>query len=167
MGAVIRILSEEISRLTKRRVKLMGQRSESVAPFDAHIAEIDRRLSAARQLLATYGITTADTDVEKADFSREDWPSPQDVAGSEIPSVLGGRRVNPVSKRAKIIRATKTLLEAKNSAKRSEILAFLEDLGIMGQEKDPGRYLSVVLSQAGEIFRSDGTEWYLKSERQA
>jgi hypothetical protein len=166
MGAIVRLLLEEIGRLTEQRRELVGQRSESVAPFDSRIAEIDKRLGAARQLLATYGIA-ADTDAEKADFSEEDWPSWKDVDTAEIPSVLRGRRVNPASKRAKIIRATKTLLEAKNSAKRSEILAFLENLGIMGQEKNPGRYLSVVLSQAGEIFRSDGTEWYLKSERQA
>jgi hypothetical protein len=134
-----------------------------VAPFDARIAEIDKRLNAAQQLLMAYGLT-ADLDMDEADLTRADWPSWEDVVTTAIPSRLRGRRVNPTSKRAKIIRATKTLLQAKGSARRSEILMFLKDLDVMGGEKEPARYLSVVLSQAGEIFAWDGNEWHLKSE---
>lgn len=93
-------------------------------------------------------------------------PAPElDLAQIEkivIPTSLNGHPLRPDSKRAKIIKATKALLEISGPKSRSEILQFLQRTGIMGREKNPKSYLSVILSYAKEIFVSNNFLWYLK-----
>jgi len=177
MLELIEQLRREISRLTAELSDLKRQRSAVVAPLDHDIANIEQRLRAAQRMLVTYGGTADAPSNAPTDRSPRRYRAPlrdrgaasgtdltwAEVQRVDIPTHLSGRPLRPDSKRAKIIRATRALLEASGPKSRSEIADFLIDLGIMGQERDSKGYLSVILSYARELFATDHRGiWYLK-----
>jgi len=186
MPAIIRLLRSEIARLKAERSNLVGQRSELIAPLDVRIADIDQRLAAAERMLAAYAgagrapdthrtrrLTRPDDDRQPLPFNREPTLAKSvnltlnDVETVDIPSSLKGHRLRPNSKKAKIIKAIKALLQARGLATRFEMVNFLRKLGIMAHEKNPVAYLSVILSYSGEIFARNGVEWYLRDPGEA
>jgi len=156
---IIKVLHDEIQRLSVERLDLVGRRSELLEWLDVRIAEIDERVRAAEGMLAAYGQTATDRGFLSAEGADEMRANIETVP---LPACLRGHRLNPSSKKARIIKATKVLLKTKGATRRSEILAFLHALGIMSHEKNPDAYLSVVLSYAREIFATNGTEWRLR-----
>jgi hypothetical protein len=175
MPPIIHQLRAEISSLKAELSDLTRQRSDLVAPFDHRIADIEQRLLAAERMLATYTGAPSEADtLPRRPPRREDISDANgglvsavaiDVAEIDkvvIPATLNGHPLRPDSKRAKIIKATKVLLEISGPKSRSEILQFLQRTGIMGREKNPKSYLSVILSYAKEIFVSNNFLWYLK-----
>ena len=167
MPVIIKMLRNEIDRLKVELSDLAGQRSQLVAPLDVRIAHINQRLGAAERMLTTYigGDSEPNTPFRPGANLAETDPSCINVETVALPSDLKGRRLHPTSKKAKIIRATKALLLTRGIARRSEIVAFLHQKGIMAQEKNPEAYLSVVLSHAGEIFANNASGWYLRETR--
>ena len=172
MPAIIRQLHNEIVRLRAELAGLVTQRSELLAPLDMRIADVEQRLHAAERMLATYigpesEPGTHDTgrlahwngNRQRPDGSNLTWINVETV---DIPSSLRGHPIRPGSKKAKIIKATKALLLETRTASRSEIVKFLISLEILGKEKNPSAYLSVILSHSKEIFATNGMVWYLR-----
>jgi hypothetical protein len=172
MPVIIRQLHNEMVRLRAELAELARRRSELLAPLDMHIADVEQRLQAAERMLATY--IGQDTEPGTHDTGRlshwnGDRQRPEgvtltwiDVETVDIPSSLRGHPIRPDSKKVKIIKATKALLLEIGSASRSEIVKFLITLDILGREKNPSAYLSVVLSYSKEIFGTNGVVWYLR-----
>jgi hypothetical protein len=170
-------LRNEIARLKTELLGLGERRSTLLAPLDIRIAAIEQRLQAAELMLATY--TGPDTKpgthhTERLFLWNGDLPRPENINLTwihietvDIPSSLKGHSIRPDSKKAKIIRATKALLLEKGTASRSEIVKFLITLNIMGNEKNPLAYLSVILSYSKELFATNGVVWYLRETEEA
>jgi hypothetical protein len=164
-------------RLRAELAELVRRRSELLAPLDMHIADVEQRLQAAVRMLATY--IGQDTEQGTRDAGRlSHWNGNRqrpegitltwiDVETVEIPSSLRGHPIRPDSKKVKIIKATKALLLETEKASRSQIVEFLITLGIMGKEKNPSAYLSVILSYSKEIFATNGVVWYLRNTEEA
>lgn len=177
MPAIIRQLHNEMVRLRAELAELVRRRSELLAPLDMDIADVEQRLQAAERMLATYSGQDAEPGTrDTGSLSRWDGNRQRpegitltwiDVETVDIPSSLRGHPIRPDSKKAKIIKATKALLLKTGESTRSEIVQFLITLGIMGKEKDPSAYLSVVLSYSKEIFVTNGVVWYLKDAEEA
>jgi CRP-like cAMP-binding protein len=177
MPAIIRQLHNEMVRLRAELADLVRRRSELLAPLDMHIADVEQRLQAAERMLATY--IGQDTEPGTHDTGRlSRWNGNRqrpesinltwiNVETVDIPSSLRGHPIRPDSKKAKIIKATKALLQETGTASRLEIVKFLITLNILGKEKNPSAYLSVILSYSKEIFATDGVVWYLRDTEQA
>jgi hypothetical protein len=177
MPAIIQQLRNEIARLKEELSNLVGRRSKLLAPLDVHIADVEQRLQAAERMLATYiGPDSEPGTHDTGRLSRWDgnrqrpeginltWNNVETV---DIPSSLRGHSIRPDSKKAKIIRATKALLLETGTSSRSEILKFLIALNIMGNEKNPSAYLSVILWFSKELFATNGAVWYLRDTAEA
>jgi hypothetical protein len=166
--AFVELLRNEIVRLEVELTDLVGRRSAVIAPLDQRIADTERRIAAAVLMLATY--TEADTEQDRrwmptppappAVRTEPSWAV--NVGSVAIPTDLKGHPRRQNSKRAKIIRATKAFLQENGAASRSEIIKCLCHLGIMGEERNPKAYLSVILSRSKEIFATNGIVWRLK-----
>jgi len=176
MPAIIQQLRNEIARLKAELPDLVARRSELLAPLDMQIADVEQRLQAAERMLATY--IGRDGEPGTHDTGRlarwnGDRQRPEgnltriNVQTVDIPSSLKGHSIRPDSKKAKIIRATKALLLETGTATRSEIVKFLITLSIMGNEKNPSAYLSVILSYSKELFATNGVVWYLRETEEA
>lgn len=166
MGAIVKLLREEIDRLKAERTILIHRKVEFVGSLDICIAAVDQRLGAAERMLTAYtAARPASADAAAAPHDPDDVDLAWIMMGAvDIPPSLKGHRLRPTSKKARIIRATISLLEQRGTARRSEILAILQELGIMKNERNPKAYLSVILSCAGEIFASNRRGWYLRKK---
>ncbi len=164
MRTIVRSLREEIARLEAERAKFIDNRSKRIARFDRLIANIDARLTAARQMLEAYDLSDVRIDDDGAGAAQTDGRTPTwaDIQHTPIPETINGHRLDPNSKRARIIRATKAFLEARGVATRTELLCFLVHSRILGDEKNPGGYLSVILTYAREVFATNGKQWYFR-----
>jgi hypothetical protein len=171
MPAITELLRSEIDRLKAELADLVRRRSAVVAPLDVRIADVEQRLRAAERMLATYTGEELDRRIHRAggeprpDMDRQEAPlhlTWTDVETVDIPYSLKGHPLRADSKRAKIIRATKALLHERGVASRLEIVRLMQELKIMGHEKNPAAYLSVILSYANEIFATNGAVWYLR-----
>jgi hypothetical protein len=177
MPAIIQQLRNEITRLKAELSDVVGRRSELLAPLDMHIADVGQRLQAAERMLATYigqdsepgthdsgRLSRWNGNRQRPEGTNLTWINVETV---DIPSSLKGHSIRPDSKKAKIIRATKALLIETGTASRSEIVKFLITLNIMGNEKNPSAYLSVILSYSKELFATNGVVWYLRDTEEA
>jgi hypothetical protein len=167
--AFVELLRNEIVRLEVELTDLVGRRSAVIAPLDQRIADTERRIAAAVLMLATY--TEADTEQVRRWMPTPPAPPAEptwavNVASAAIPTDSKGQPRRQNSKRAKIIRATTAFLQENGAASRSEIIKFLCHLGIMGHERNPKAYLSVILSRSKEIFATNGIVWRLKDSQQ-
>lgn len=173
MSPIIDLLRSEIVRLKAELSRASQRRSKFIDRIDTRIADIVQRLQAAERMLATYageslefnGDADPSAGDHKFDHIRlQGAPSDADIAMVDLPATLRGRSLRPGAKRTKIIRAVKAFLDEKETATRGEIFVFLQQQGIMGNEKNPPAYLSVILSYAKEIFATDGVFWSLKGD---
>ncbi len=173
MSPIIDLLRSEIVRLKAELSRTSQRRSKFIERIDTRIADLAQRLQAAERMLATYagealefegdvgpGMVDQDFDAIRLRGA----PSDAEIAMVDLPATLRGRSLRPGAKRTKIIRAVKAFLDEKETATRGEIFLFLQQQGIMGNEKNPPAYLSVILSYAKEIFATDGVFWSLKGD---
>jgi len=171
MPPIVDLLRSEIARLEAALAAAIQQRSGLVERMDAQIGDLKQRLEAAQLMLRTYigapveigpdadGQPSLPMDEKHKSI---DMLTDDQIALVSLPITLRGHPIRAGSKRTKIIRGAKAFLEIKDGATRSEILEFLEYHGIMGNEKSPGAYLSVILSYANDIFVTDGVHWSLR-----
>jgi hypothetical protein len=78
-----------------------------------------------------------------------------ELRATNIPPILGRRRLHQNSKKATIIRAVKAFLLKNSISSRSELTSFLISIGILGTEKNPENSLGVILSEAKQVFESE------------
>ena len=161
---IIEQLRAEIPRLKGELSELGRRRARAVGPFDQRICEIERRLHAAEQMLAAYTKKASEPVDQPSRPTEQIDVTAIDVEQEPFPSRLAGKPLRPTSKRAKIIRATKALLKAAGPQHRADILGFVNARGLMGTEKNPGAYISVILSQAHDIFFHREHTWFLREE---
>ena len=164
MPSIVRMLRTEIERLNAQRSELVLEKAEVIAALDGRIIDIEQRLGAAERMLRAYGESADGAELPPAAvLASDDLMASIDTV--DVPAMLLGRRLHRNSKKARIIRATKALLQATGAADRDEIVQFLRQVGIMSGEKNPKAYVSVILSYAREIFETNGSEWSLRDVR--
>jgi hypothetical protein len=75
-----------------------------------------------------------------------------DIEATEIPVVVNSHRLRPRTKKAKIIRAVIAYLRLQKWAQRWELLDFLRKFNVVGSDAGEDAYLSVILSEAKDLF---------------
>ena len=151
MPDIVEVLHEEITRLQQERAKLdmkLDAARRHLAIYDPSV-EAPAIIHSQPEVVMPLSAAPTPTSIEQQSPELELTMSA--VEAVEIPRSINGRRLNPKSKRALVIKASVAILKKHGFLTRADMLEECDKLGIT----ITGPSLSAILSEAPDLFHSD------------